>query len=170
MLKDLIKFANQLDAEGLTKEADYLDRLIKSATNEETSDEAEEISDEPEERCILWIDLDEYQMENGGQTLYQGKIYRSTGKEIGEDKHEEAFSGLIDGQVQSKIEEEFGKCKDTWLSDEITVDEIFNPYCTQKDNKFAAVRGSKMFVVNTDMDLEKALMVVDDDFAPMPEQ
>ncbi len=163
MLKDLIKFANQLDTEGLTKEADYLDRLIKSAINEETSDE-------PEERCILWIDLDEYQMENGGQNLYQGKIYRSTGKEIVEDKHEEAFSGLIDGQLQSKIEEEFGKCKDTWRSDEITVDEIFNPYCTKKDNKFAAVRGSKMFVINTDMDLDKALMVVDDDFAPTPEQ
>tara|TARA_X000000950_G_scaffold289460_1_gene413748 strand:- start:8126 stop:8722 length:597 start_codon:yes stop_codon:yes gene_type:complete len=31
MLKDLIKLANHLDSKGLVKEADYLDRIIKSA-------------------------------------------------------------------------------------------------------------------------------------------
>ncbi len=33
MLKDLIKLANDLDLKGLTKEADYLDAVIKSAGN-----------------------------------------------------------------------------------------------------------------------------------------
>ena len=31
MFKDLIKLANHLDSKGLTKEADYVDRLIKKA-------------------------------------------------------------------------------------------------------------------------------------------
>ena len=31
MLKDLVKLANHLDSKGLVKEADYLDRIIKSA-------------------------------------------------------------------------------------------------------------------------------------------
>ena len=33
MIKDLIKLANHLDSKGLVKEADYLDRIIKSAKN-----------------------------------------------------------------------------------------------------------------------------------------
>lgn len=33
MLKELVKLANHLDSKGLVKEADYLDRIIKSAEN-----------------------------------------------------------------------------------------------------------------------------------------
>ena len=33
MLKELVKLANHLDSKGLVKEADYLDRIIKSANN-----------------------------------------------------------------------------------------------------------------------------------------
>lgn len=35
MIKELIKIANRLDKLGLTKEADYLDRIIRSASNGE---------------------------------------------------------------------------------------------------------------------------------------
>jgi hypothetical protein len=39
MLKELIRLANDLDSKGLTKEADYLDTIIKSAMDEESSSE-----------------------------------------------------------------------------------------------------------------------------------
>jgi hypothetical protein len=35
MLKDLIKLANHLDSKGLTKEADFLDRIIKKSSDDE---------------------------------------------------------------------------------------------------------------------------------------
>ena len=36
MIKQLIKLANHLDKKGLTKEADYLDKLIKKLSNSKT--------------------------------------------------------------------------------------------------------------------------------------
>lgn len=41
MIKELIKIANRLDKLGLTKEADYLDRIIKSASSEGTLETAD---------------------------------------------------------------------------------------------------------------------------------
>ena len=38
MLKDLVKLANHLDSKGLVKEADYLDRIIKSASGNPLQD------------------------------------------------------------------------------------------------------------------------------------
>jgi hypothetical protein len=38
MLKDLIKLANHLDSRGLTKEADYLDNIIKKVSENKTYD------------------------------------------------------------------------------------------------------------------------------------
>ena len=42
MLKDLVKLANRLDSRGLVKEADYLDRIIKSADKNSLQGEGKE--------------------------------------------------------------------------------------------------------------------------------
>jgi hypothetical protein len=60
MLKDLIKLANHLDSRGLTKEADFLDRIIRKTSSSADSRLAEDVLSNPKNKIPDSKTLKEY--------------------------------------------------------------------------------------------------------------
>ena len=87
MIKDLIKLANHLDSKGLVKEADYLDRIIKSAKGENL--------------CTLYFTGAE--PTNEGSTMYHGVEIHCSDPADGLLELYEAGRPLTIGEVETEI-------------------------------------------------------------------
>jgi hypothetical protein len=114
MLQELVKLANHLDSKGLVKEADYLDRIIKSADDLKTqypvpmanpqslSDRAEKFMFGTERELSTPIGSDRYNRQTGKVTLEDLKIKDKSGTPIASS---ESYKNPYDPSEKSTFNE-----------------------------------------------------------------
>ena len=130
MLKELVKLANHLDSKGLVKEADYLDRIIKSAEEEimnkvmppsigvNTEGKTSIISHRMgEDRCIVWLDIEKHSRKEG-KDRFCGTVYWGPGRNHGlsEIHDKESFVDITSEKLKSTIDGVFKKCNQKVIS------------------------------------------------------
>ena len=140
MLKDLIKLANHLDSKGLVKEADYLDRIIKSAdessktpppsigvnTEGKTSIHAHRTG---EDRCLVWMDIKKHSKKDG-KDLFSGTIYWGPGRNSFSEIHmKKNFTDATGEKLKEEVNNVFDKCSEKIMtSNDLNINDAKNSY------------------------------------------
>ena len=179
MLKDLVKLANHLDSKGLVKEADYLDRIIKSAdetpiaepiitnvmnngmspsigvnTEGKTSIHAHRTG---EDRCLVWLDIKNHSKKDG-KDLFSGAIYWGPGRKVFSEIHyKKDFTNATDEKLKEEVDSVFNKCSEKIItSNDLNINDAKNSYSEIS-------QGSKHMVDFGDKSLILQVPVSDDD-------
>ena len=151
MLKELVKLANHLDSKGLVKEADYLDRIIKSAdkgnipiqlppmkseiapprskgvnTDGKTSIHAHRTG---EDRCLVWLDIKKHSKKDG-KDLFSGAIYWGPGRKIFSEIHyKKDFTNATGEKLKEEVNSVFNKCSEKIItSNDLNINDAKNSY------------------------------------------
>tara|TARA_X000000950_G_scaffold289460_1_gene413749 strand:- start:8736 stop:9293 length:558 start_codon:yes stop_codon:yes gene_type:complete len=140
MLKELVKLANHLDSKGLVKEADYLDRIIKSADDEpmgmapsigvntegKTSIHSHRTG---EDRCLVWLDVTKHGKKDG-KDLFSGKIYWGPTRNIFSEIHSKnSFTNATGEKLKEEVNNAFDRCsRKIMTSNDLNINSAENSY------------------------------------------